>query len=200
MQRAMALGSVSVRLVFGDFGRKNTPPWKSPIVFALGYNLVSVTRKYVGSNSADQAICEKARQLVNRGSIDGICLVSCDGGFSCLAKELNTNGFRCYGMGTDQASKRLICSCTQYFLLGERCPPNNLLRRHRLRMISVAIAEHADKNGWAKPKAFDGYLKHHSTLYRQDRWGYECLSKVLWVAKQFDIRIFPNDEKRVRPR
>lgn len=199
LQRTRSLGPVSVRLVFGDFRRKNTPPWKSPIVEALGYNLVPVTRQYVGSNSADEAICAKARRFAHRGSADAICIVSCDGGFSTVAKELIDGGTPCYGMGTDQASKRLVCSCTQFFLIGEQLPPSPVLRRQRLRMLRVAVAEHADKQGWAKLKAVDRYLKRHSSLYCQDRWGYQSISKLFWAAEQFELRIFPNNEERVRP-
>lgn len=199
LQRAHLLGAVSVRLVFGDFHRKNTPPWNLPIVEALGYNLVSVTRKHIGSNSTDQAICEKARRFVHQGTVDAICIVSCDGDFSTLAKELVVNGTPCYGMGTDQASKRLVFSCTQFSLLGEELPPNRVLRNERLRMLRVAVAEHADKQGWAKLKAVDSYLKRHSTLYDRDRWGYESIFKLFCATKQFEQRIFPNNQNRVRP-
>lgn len=70
LQKASTLGKVSIRLVFGDFRRRNTPPWDTAVVKAFRYDLVHVHREFRGSNSADEALCNRARRLARRQSAE----------------------------------------------------------------------------------------------------------------------------------
>ena len=50
---ADTLGVVSVHIVFGDFRRPSTPPWQSPMVKALGYDLLIVAKVADLAHSSD---------------------------------------------------------------------------------------------------------------------------------------------------
>ena len=200
LQKASPLGDVSIRLVFGDFHRRNTPPWNTLSVKALGYKLMYVSRAYRGSNSADKAMCSRARHLASRQCVKAICIVSCDGDFALLAEELISAGVPCYAMGPNHTSARLISHCQRFIRLGEHHDVERPTSHHRsqIHLLRHAVATHANKCGWAKLQAVDRYLRRHSAAYRENRWGFASISKIVMAAGHFEIQDFPDNQRRVR--
>ncbi|WP_425395400.1 NYN domain-containing protein [Aeoliella sp.] len=198
LHKAGTLGIVSVRIVYGEFRRTTTPPWQSPVVKALGFDLCRVKRAFRCSNSTDEAICRAAKRLVRRGTAEAVCIVSADGDFAALAEELIAEGNPCFGIGPNDASKKLKSSCSEFLCLGDSSPVSGPIRKQQIRVLRVAVTAHANKNGWAKIQAVEDYLQIHSTLYRQQRWGFASISEVFMATNQFELQDFPDNQYRVR--
>ena len=198
LQKASPLGIAAFRLVFGDFERRNVPPWNSLLTQSLGYEVVSILRAQRGSNTSDEAICLRALELTATGAADAICVASNDGDFSGLADQLKDAAIPFYVLGTPDCSKMLRDSCTEFLLLGQVETPCQKLGMKQLHLLRAAVLEHADKRGWAKLQAIDRYLRSRSAPYRKHRWGFASITKALKAAKQFELRDFPDKHRRAR--
>lgn len=118
VSKATSLGSVKYRLAFGRFRAHGVPSWDSDSVRELGIQPVYVKSRIRRKNAADRRMIGWARAMVARGLFDGICIVSNDGDFAALAREVRAAGLHCFGIGTNDASKRLVASCDEFFRVG----------------------------------------------------------------------------------
>ena len=68
-------------------------------------------------NKVDRRIMKHARNLLKRPDVDGICVVSSDGGYRCLTEDVAAAGKQLCFIGGKNASQKLRQSGVQFMRL-----------------------------------------------------------------------------------
>ena len=97
-EEIVKLGEANVRRIYGDFSGSQLAAWDAAIqsLAILQHQQHSNTR---GKNAADIALVIDAMDLMHKGRLDGVCLVSSDSDFTRLAQRLREDELTVYGFG-----------------------------------------------------------------------------------------------------
>ena len=97
-EEIVKLGEANVRRIYGDFSGDQHAPWDKAVqsLAILQHQQRSNAR---GKNAADIALVIDAMDLLHKGRLDGVCLVSSDSDFTRLAQRLREDGLAVYGFG-----------------------------------------------------------------------------------------------------
>ncbi len=194
------LGRVTTRWVFGDFKRKNTPPWNTLLTKALGIYPVQVRRVGMGLNSIDQAIITQAQKLLEGDVVDGFCVASADGHFAPLAEQVREAGRLFFGVGPADSSRKLIQACHRFLSLADTSEGSwKLSDKQRVRLLRLAVSFHVNKKGWSKVRAVALWLRHWSLSYTKNKWGFASATKLLRATGDFEIVIDKQQQAWTRP-
>ncbi|MDZ7906226.1 MAG: NYN domain-containing protein [Cypionkella sp.] len=109
-------GRAMVQRVYGDMARLTD--WeKTP-----SFEAVHTSR---AKNSADMRICIDAMDLVHRGGVGRVVIVSSDRDFTHLAQNLRAKGCEVVGMGMAHAAASFRFACSQFIeLAAEQAKPS----------------------------------------------------------------------------
>ena len=97
-EETVKLGEANVRRIYGDFSGSQLASWDAAIqsLAILQHQQRSNTR---GKNAVDIALVIDGMDLLHKGRLDGVCLVSSDSDFTRLAQRLREDGLVVYGFG-----------------------------------------------------------------------------------------------------
>ena len=85
------LGEANVRRIYGDFSSSHLSSWDDAIK-SLAILQHQQRNNTTGKNAADIALVIDAMDLMHKGHLDGVCLVSSDSDFTRLAQRLREEG------------------------------------------------------------------------------------------------------------
>ena len=117
-----SLGEATVRRIYGDFSGNRLSGWDRDVQ-ALAILQHQQRSNTTGKNAADIALVIDAMDLMHKGKLDGVCLVSSDSDFTRLAQRLREDGLVVYGFGERKTPEAFRSACNRFIyvenLLGE---------------------------------------------------------------------------------
>ena len=112
-EEIVKLGEANVRHIYGDFSGTRLNSWDGAIqsLAILQHQQRSNT---TGKNAADIALVIDAMDLMHKGKLDGVCLVSSDSDFTRLAQRLREDGLVVYGFGERKTPEAFRNACSRF--------------------------------------------------------------------------------------
>ena len=115
-EEIVKLGEANVRRIYGDFSGSRLAAWDAAIqsLAILQHQQRNNTK---GKNAADIALVIDAMDLLHKGRLDGVCLVSSDSDFTRLAQRLREDGLVVYGFGERKTPEAFRNACSRFIYL-----------------------------------------------------------------------------------
>jgi len=106
-------GEANVRRIYGDFSGTRLSGWNDAVQ-SLAILQHQQRNNTTGKNAADIALVIDAMDLMHKGMLDGVCLISSDSDFTRLAQRLREDGIRVYGFGERKTPEAFRSACNQF--------------------------------------------------------------------------------------
>jgi uncharacterized protein (TIGR00288 family) len=106
-------GVVKERRIYGNWTAPNMQHWHEPCI-RYGFQSIHTVPVKAGKNATDIALAIDAIDLVQRGELDGICLVASDSDYTPLIMRLRAAGLFVLVIGDNRTPPALIQACTVY--------------------------------------------------------------------------------------
>lgn len=190
-------GVASVKRIYGDWTGPQLGGWKDTLL-THSIQPMQQFRYTSGKNATDSAMIIDAMDLLYTGKFDGFCLVSSDSDFTRLAARIREAGLVVYGFGRRQTPKAFVAACDKFIyteiLKEEReeaaveRPVRESLKDEKLRtLLSVAVEDSGDENGWANLGAVGSEINKYSPDFDPRNYGYRKLSDLMSATGMFEF-------------
>lgn len=187
-RRVSLLGEPMHCLIYGDWRGQKGKQWKEIAAFRIGVSLIQPLPEPGAKNATDMSMVIGAMDLLHRDELEGFCLVSADADFVPLVRRLQQEGRWVYGYAGGRPSRALAGSCDRFFsLVPARSGVSGVLRKveyANLVLLDEALTLHEDEDGLANLSAVGQHLSRTSASYRENRWGFASLTKLLRATGQ----------------
>ena len=183
-EEIVKLGEANVRRIYGDFSGARLAGWDDAIQ-SLAILQHQQRNNTTGKNAADIALVIDAMDLMHRGRLDGVCLISSDSDFTRLTQRLREDGLAVYGFGEHKTPVAFRNACSRFIYV------ENLIQSSPAKgeASDVPAAPTAKKE--APSKAVKIIAK---AIEDSDDDGWTNLSgvgsRILGAAPDFDVRSY----------
>lgn len=193
-------GVASVKRIYGDWTGPQLGGWKDTLL-THSIQPMQQFRYTSGKNATDSAMIIDAMDLLYTGRFDGFCLVSSDSDFTRLAARIREAGLTVYGFGRRQTPKAFVAACDKFVYteilksgaseedvsVAEK-PIKESLKDDKLRtLLSVAVEDSGDDNGWANLGAVGSEINKYSPDFDPRNYGYRKLSDLMKATAMFEF-------------
>jgi hypothetical protein len=192
-------GVASVKRIYGDWTGPQLSGWKDTLL-THSIQPIQQFRYTSGKNATDSAMIIDAMDLLYTGKFDGFCLVSSDSDFTRLAARIRESGLVVYGFGRRQTPKAFVAACdkfvyTEILRAGTEesevpleKPVKESLKDEKLRtLLSVAVEDSGDENGWANLGAVGSEINKYSPDFDPRNYGFRKLSDLMKATGMFEF-------------
>ena len=211
-EEIVKLGEANVRRIYGDFSGARLSGWNDAIE-SLAILQHQQRNNTTGKNAADIALVIDAMDLMHRGRLDGVCLVSSDSDFTRLTQRLREDGLAVYGFGEHKTPVAFRNACSRFIYvenLMEAAPPKGkpgdataastakkAPPSKAAKIIAKAI-EDSDDDGWANLSDVGSRILGAAPDF--DVRSYGCRNLVTLVEKSggFEVDKNPGGSVRIR--
>ncbi len=197
IREASALGTVTVKRVYGHFASSSMNSWQA-LVHQHALTPVHVPPAAVGKNATDMKLAIEAMDLLHRGQVEGFCIASSDSDFTTLASSIREDGTAVYGFGEQKASTGWVRACDRFFycdlLLKEEKgvsdvkAPEKPKARVPVDDILVAIEDLSDEDGWAYLGQVGQMLNKRLPDFDPRNHGFRKLSDLVASLKAVEMK------------
>lgn len=202
MEEIARYGTPFIKRIYGDWTKPNLSGWK-PVLLE---NAITPIQQYgytIGKNSTDSAMIIDAMDILYSQNIEGFCIVSSDSDFTRLAIRLREAGKRVIGIGEKKTPNPFIVACDKFIYIEiidkeiakkespEKTTMSDKSRREVIRLISSAIDDLADDNGYAFLGEIGTFLMKKQPDFDPRNYGFQKLTALVKNLKVFEI-----DERR----
>ncbi len=210
-EEIVKLGEANVRRIYGDFSGNRLANWDKAIqsLAILQHRQRSNT---TGKNAADIALVIDAMDLMSKGNLDGVCLISSDSDFTRLAQRLREEGLTVYGFGERKTPGAFRNACSRFIYLenvlesgtekanggaasassDKKEPPSKAVK-----LIAKAI-EDADDDGWENLGSVGSRIQAAAPDFDSRTYGCPNLSTPVEKSGGFEIRKEPGKGVHIR--
>lgn len=207
-------GSATVKRIYGDWTSNRHAQWKRRL---LKHSIQPVQQfaYTTGKNATDSALIIDAMDLLYTGRFEGFCLMSSDSDFTRLAQRIREEGLLVYGFGEKKTPEAFVAACDKFIytevLRGDdkaetaeqgesgRQKEQPLPAADPVQLISKAIAEADDDDGWAPLASVGTYINQLRPDFDPRLFGHKKLSSLVRsFPKRFELReqSLPNTDAR----
>ena len=192
-------GVASVKRIYGDWTGPQLSGWKD-MLLTHSIQPIQQFRYTTGKNASDSAMIIDAMDLLYTKRFDGFCLVSSDSDFTRLAARIRESGLVVYGFGKRQTPKAFVAACDKFIyteILRDETwaeapsiekPAKEGLKDEKLRtLLSVAVEDSGDENGWANLGAVGSEINKYSPDFDPRNYGYKKLSDLMKATGLFEF-------------
>lgn len=193
IREASALGTITVKRVYGHFGSSSMNAWQ-PLVHEHALTPVHVPPAAVGKNATDMKLAIEAMDLLHRRQMDGFCIVSSDSDFATLASRIREDGVAVFGFGEEKASKGWVHACDRFFYCdlllraektdSSKTKPNLVAVEDML----AAVEDSSDDDGWANLATVGQVLNKRMPDFDPRNYGFKKLSALLESLPALEVR------------
>lgn len=197
IREASALGTVTVKRVYGHFASSSMNSWQA-LVHQHALTPVHVPPAAVGKNATDMKLAIEAMDLLHRGQVEGFCIASSDSDFTTLASRIREDGTAVYGFGEQKASTGWVQACDRFFycdlLLKEEKGSGDAkaAAKPKARVpvddILVAIEDLSDDDGWANLGQVGQILTKRLPDFDPRNHGFRKLSDLVASLKPVEMK------------
>jgi hypothetical protein len=200
VREASALGTVTVKRVYGHFASSSMNAWH-PLVHEHALTPVHIPPAVSGKNATDMKLAIEAMDLLHRGLVEGFCIASSDSDFTTLASRIREEGVAVYGFGEQKASTGWVRSCDRFFycdllLLEERQGSDTSVAPKKARIpvddILAAIEDVSDEDGWANLGTVGQTINKRLPDFDPRNHGFKKLSDLVASIKPVEIKRTPS--------
>jgi len=193
------IGAAGVRRIYGDFTSSRSKKWND--ILAL-YALVPQQQfAYTkGKNASDITLVIDAMDLLHKGGIDAVCLVSSDSDFTRLAQRIREEGIDVFGFGERKTPESFRMACTQFFYtenLGPQTqqeteknpagksasPPSKAVP-----ILLKAVKQANTDDGWANLSEVGSLVRRKVADFDSRNYGREKLSELVKDCGFFELK------------
>ena len=195
IREASALGTVTVKRVYGHFASSAMNAWQ-PLIHEYALSPVHIPPAATGKNATDMKLAIEAMDLLHRGQIEGFCLASSDSDFPALASRIREDGVSVYGFGEQKASVAYVRSCDRFFYCdllmreekggAETAPAKHV--RPPVDDILAAIDDLSGEDGWAHLGEVGQILNKRLPDFDPRNHGFKKLSSLVESMKPVELR------------
>lgn len=114
IRHSKSVGDLQLRKAYGDFRRPHLKPWRDQLK-RFGIRQHTGYRYTAEKNSADQALIEDVRAILDTGRIQAFVIASADSDFSELARQIEDAGAYAYAVGHSNAGPQYRNLWRRYF-------------------------------------------------------------------------------------
>ena len=204
-EEIVKFGEANVRRIYGDFSGTRLANWDKAIQ-SLAILQHQQRNNTTGKNAADIALVIDAMDLMAKGNLDGVCLVSSDSDFTRLAQRLREEGLTVYGFGAQKTPEAFRNACNRFIYLEnvldsgtERSTGTAALAKagtkeplsKAVKLIAKAIEDDADEDGWANLGSVGHRLQAAVPDFDSRTYGCANLSTLAEKSNGFEIRKEP---------
>lgn len=176
------LGTVNIRRAYGNWRKQALKGWVDQL-HRFGIEPQQQFDLTKGKNATDMKMTIDAMDLLYRGRLSGIGIMSSDSDFMPLAMRVRQDGIPVYGFGSAKTPEGFQGACTRFIdvdalIDAERAPPETGKSQRPKKMIDPEIIELLG-NAWKAAK--------------RDAQGFARLGEVGQIAgnrSSFDVRNF----------
>ena len=209
-EEIVKLGEANVRRIYGDFSGNRLNSWDGAIqsLAILQHQQRSNT---TGKNAADIALVIDAMDLMHKGKLDGVCLVSSDSDFTRLAQRLREDGLMVYGFGERKTPEAFRNACSRFIyaenLIGPGAdkstaaagaPPEKKESPKKAVSIIAKAAEDGDDDGWAHLGGVGSRIQAAAPDFDPRTYGCPNLSTLVTKSGGFEVRKGPGSAIQIR--
>lgn len=203
------IGNVVIRRIYGNFSEPCLKPWIEPIA---RYSIEKRQQDAITDfkNASDMALAVEAVVLNCENKCDGICIVSSDGDFTPVAREIRRHGMAVYGFGKKTTPESFKNACDVFTFIEKWMPPKPKRVQQRKNPLDAIIVLrkgirqavlHADsKSGWVRLQT----VASHLLEFKPGQYGSASLSKLvrkineLRKNKEYEIDAVNSAGMRIR--
>ena len=210
-EEIVKFGEANVRRIYGDFSGSRLANWDKAIQ-SLAILQHQQRNNTTGKNAADIALVIDAMDLMSKGNLDGVCLVSSDSDFTRLAQRLREEGLTVYGFGERKTPEAFRNACSRFIYLenvmeagtekgdgaaasgkpSAKEPPTRAVK-----LIAKAI-EDADEDGWANLGSIGSRIQAAAPDFDSRTYGCPNLSTLVEKSGGFEVRKEPGKGVHIR--
>lgn len=196
IREASALGTITVKRVYGHFASSSMNSWQS-LVHEHALTPVHVPPAATKKNATDMKLVIEAMDLLHRGQVEGFCIASSDSDFTTLASRIREDGTAVYGFGEQKASTGWVRACDRFFycdllLKEEKGGGAKLPEKAKARVpvddILVAIEDLSDEDGWAYLGPVGQMLTKRLPDFDPRNHGFRKLSDLIASLKAVEMK------------
>lgn len=195
-------GIVNIRKAYGN--------WKSPLMKSwetkLHENVIIPVQQFAytkGKNATDIAMAIDSMEILYTNNVKAFAFMTSDSDFTPLISKLIYNGMTVFGFGEKKTPLPFIHACSQFIYTenlekdeeSEKKPDFNKnkvtdLRNDKplIKLLSNAIEQTSDDNGWSHVAAVGLYLNNNSS-FSPINYGYQKLGQLLKAIDIFEIQM-----------
>jgi uncharacterized protein (TIGR00288 family) len=193
------LGIINIRRAYGNWSKAALKGWGN---LTGTHSILPIQQFDVvkGKSATDMRMTIDAMDLLYRGNVDGVGIMSSDSDFLPLAQRIREEGLPVYGFGTTKTPISFQQACTRFFDvaaldLDEAAldqPEANSGQRpidaELLKVLGAAFkASKRDEEGWAALSELGQRAKAVSSFAVRN-YGYTRLSDLIRAVPNFDTR------------
>ena len=209
-EEIVKLGEANVRRIYGDFSGSQLAGWDAAIqsLAILQHQQRSNTR---GKNAADIALVIDGMDLLHKGRLDGVCLVSSDSDFTRLAQRLREDGLLVYGFGERKTPEAFRNACSRFIYLenileaepekesaaGGAARPRKKAPKKAVPIIAKAMEE-GDEDGWVHLGTVGSRILGAAPDFDPRTYGCANLSTLAEKSGGFEVRKGPGNAIHIR--
>ena len=194
------IGAAGVRRIYGDFTSTRSKKWND--ILALHALVPQQQFAYTkGKNASDITLVIDAMDLLHKGGIDAVCLVSSDSDFTRLAQRIREEGIDVYGFGEQKTPESFRMACTQFFYtenLHERIeqeknaaapsqkgihPPSKAVP-----ILLKAVRQANSDDGWVHLGEVGSLVHRKVADFHSRNYGREKLSELVKDCGAFEVK------------
>ncbi len=209
-EEIVKLGEANVRRIYGDFSGGQLAAW-DPAVQSLAILQHQQRSNTQGKNAADIALVIDAMDLMHKGRLDGVCLVSSDSDFTRLAQRLREEELTVYGFGERKTPEAFRNACSRFIYLEnilETEPekgsaaagasrPRKKPPKKAVPIIAKALAD-GDEDGWVHLGTVGSRILGAAPDFDPRTYGCVNLSTLATKSGGFEVRKGPGNATHIR--
>ncbi|MEM5552575.1 NYN domain-containing protein [Pseudoalteromonas neustonica] len=129
-------GSIAIKWVYADWTSNHQNRWQKVL-----HETASSPKQqfHYGKDAADHALVMDAIELISKNSrINGICIVSSDGGFYSLAQRIREHGLHVMAIGNKKTPERFRKACHNFVFLDNLDAPEEITDKSDLDNLLIS--------------------------------------------------------------
>jgi uncharacterized LabA/DUF88 family protein/Fe-S-cluster formation regulator IscX/YfhJ len=209
MEEIARYGTPTFKRIYGDWTKPNLSGWKDVLL----ENAITPIQQYsytLGKNSTDSAMIIDAMDILYSGKADGFCIVSSDSDFTRLAIRLREAGKKVIGIGEKKTPNPFIVACEKFIYIEIINAPLNkketskgsemdtIQKAGLVKIISSAIDDLADDNGWAFLGEVGNLLLKKQPDFDPRNYGFLKLTPLINSLGAFEIDERGSSKKHIK--
>lgn len=183
-------GEVTVRRAYGNWFKPGLKAWDSQLS-RRGIKAMQQSDPVKGKNATDLALVIDAVDLFHTLRPDVFGLVSSDSDYAPLAHFLRERGVVVQGFGRANTAESFRAACSSFVTLVESPPAKEDSKPQTQpplpELVADAVAQTADKQGWARVSAVANYMRQHHGQSAKEH-GKATWTKVLKGIPGYEFR------------
>ncbi|MEW6996241.1 NYN domain-containing protein [Colwelliaceae bacterium BS250] len=171
-------GTVAIKWVYADWTARHQNGWQEIL-----HETASSPKQqfHYGKDAADHALVMDAIELISKNSrINGVCIVSSDGGFYSLAQRIREHGLHVMAIGKKNTPDKFIRACHNFVFIDNLDSPNGILDKTDLDTLLLnSYKRCSDANEPVYMGNLGTMLKSLDSSFDSRTYGHSSLKKLI---------------------